>query len=188
MGIAAVAVAAAVVAIDTFVPGQEADAAWLGAAGAIILVAVHVGFWPSALVAFGAAAMIDVMLIRPRGEFAVGTIEDLAALLLFLLVSVAGASVVTRSASSHAGSSVEIGPTSRLAEPLTEREREILGLLLSGLSNREIARHLVVSPNTVKTHLEHMYGKLGVSSRLQATARARELGIVQPRSRTHPLG
>ncbi len=67
----------------------------------------------------------------------------------------------------------------RLVEPLTDREREILGLLAIGLSNREIAERLVVSENTIKTHLEHLYGKLEVPSRLRAIARARELGLLR---------
>jgi LuxR family maltose regulon positive regulatory protein len=65
-----------------------------------------------------------------------------------------------------------------LAEPLTEREREILRLLLEGISNREIARRLVVSKNTVKRHVYNLCGKLGVQSRVQAIARARALNLV----------
>jgi LuxR family maltose regulon positive regulatory protein len=65
-----------------------------------------------------------------------------------------------------------------LAEPLTEREREVLGLLLEGASNREIARRLVVSVNTVKRHIYNLCGKLGVQSRAQAIVRARDLNLV----------
>jgi LuxR family transcriptional regulator, maltose regulon positive regulatory protein len=49
-----------------------------------------------------------------------------------------------------------------LAEPLTEREREVLRLLLEGASNRKIARRLVLSVNTVKRHVYNLCGKLGV--------------------------
>jgi LuxR family maltose regulon positive regulatory protein len=68
--------------------------------------------------------------------------------------------------------------TSPLAEPLTEREREVLHLLLAGASNREIARRLIVSVNTVKRHVYNLSGKLGVQSRAQATARARSLNLL----------
>jgi LuxR family maltose regulon positive regulatory protein len=65
-----------------------------------------------------------------------------------------------------------------LLEPLSERELEVLGLVVNGLSNREIAEALFISVGTVKTHTHHIYGKLGVSSRPRAIARARELDLV----------
>jgi ATP/maltotriose-dependent transcriptional regulator MalT len=67
---------------------------------------------------------------------------------------------------------------SGLTEPLTEREREVLGLLLEGASNREIARRLVLSVNTVKRHVYNLCGKLGVQSRAQAIVRARTLNLL----------
>ena len=65
-----------------------------------------------------------------------------------------------------------------LIEPLSARELEILQLLSAGLSNQEIAQKLVLSVGTVKVHLKHIYGKLDVSSRTQAIARARELNLL----------
>lgn len=65
-----------------------------------------------------------------------------------------------------------------MVEPLTAREREVLQLISQGLSNKEIARLLVVSVGTVKSHAHNVYGKLGVSGRTQALARARELGLL----------
>jgi LuxR family maltose regulon positive regulatory protein len=67
-----------------------------------------------------------------------------------------------------------------LAEPLSEREVEVLRLVASGLSNREIGRRLVLSLNTVKGHTRAIYAKLGVHSRTQAVAKARQLNILPP--------
>lgn len=65
-----------------------------------------------------------------------------------------------------------------LPEPLTPREQEILELIAAGLTNREIATQLVVSPETVKKHTGSIYSKLGVRSRTEAAARARELDLL----------
>jgi LuxR family transcriptional regulator, maltose regulon positive regulatory protein len=65
-----------------------------------------------------------------------------------------------------------------LVEPLTERELEVLGLLATGAPNRAIAKQLVVSLDTVKRHLSHLFSKLEVANRTQAVARARELGLL----------
>lgn len=70
-------------------------------------------------------------------------------------------------------------PQSRpLAEPLTNRERELLGYLPLRLTVAGIAERCYVSTNTVKTHLGHIYRKLGVQSRDDAVERARELGLI----------
>ncbi len=66
----------------------------------------------------------------------------------------------------------------QIVEPLTGRELEILRLIAGGLSNREIARELYLSLGTVKLHAHNIYGKLGVSSRTQAVARGRMLGLI----------
>ena len=65
-----------------------------------------------------------------------------------------------------------------LVEPLSERELEVVRLLAEGLTNREIAEALSVTVGTVKTHVNHIYGKLDVHSRVQAVSRARELGLL----------
>ena len=64
------------------------------------------------------------------------------------------------------------------AGSLSAREREVLALVARGTSNREIARELFVSEATVKTHLTHVYGKLGVKDRAAAVATAYERGIL----------
>jgi LuxR family maltose regulon positive regulatory protein len=67
---------------------------------------------------------------------------------------------------------------SPLVEPLTEREREVLRLLLEGASNRQIAQSLVLSVNTVKRHVYNLCGKLGVQSRTQAISCAIALDLL----------
>jgi DNA-binding NarL/FixJ family response regulator len=62
---------------------------------------------------------------------------------------------------------------------ISERELEVLKLLAAGRSNKEIAGRLKVSPNTVKSHVAKLYGKLEVKRRTEAILRARELGMIR---------
>jgi DNA-binding NarL/FixJ family response regulator len=63
---------------------------------------------------------------------------------------------------------------------LSPRESEILGLLAEGLANKQISRRLFISEATVKTHLVHIYGKLGVDSRTAAIAAGLAAGLIRP--------
>ena len=65
-----------------------------------------------------------------------------------------------------------------LIEPLTDRELEVLRLMATGLPNREIAAILFIAECTVKTHVEHIIGKLGVSDRVQAAVWAARHGLL----------
>ena len=66
----------------------------------------------------------------------------------------------------------------QLVEPLSERELEILGLIARGASNKEIADQLFIAEGTVKNHVTHILGKLGVRDRTQAALKGRELGLL----------
>ena len=69
-------------------------------------------------------------------------------------------------------------PAPELAEPLTNRELEVMQLLAAGLTNKEIAQRLGISDHTVKFHVNAILGKLGVQSRSEAIVQAVRLGLV----------
>lgn len=75
-------------------------------------------------------------------------------------------------------SMVPLAQKEQLVEPLSEREREILALIAAGASNKEIASQLFIAEGTVKNHVTHILGKLGVRDRTQAALKARELGLL----------
>jgi LuxR family transcriptional regulator, maltose regulon positive regulatory protein len=97
-----------------------------------------------------------------------------AALLATILDVLSGSSLPTRS-------SEEL----ELREELTESEIRVLRYLPSNLSAPEIAAEIFLSTSTVKTHMRHIYEKLGAHRRTEAVARARELGLLGPSSRAH---
>lgn len=66
-----------------------------------------------------------------------------------------------------------------LIEPLSARELELLQLMAAGLSNQEIADRLIITLGTVKSHANHIFGKLGVQGRVKAINRARELALIE---------
>jgi DNA-binding CsgD family transcriptional regulator len=87
----------------------------------------------------------------------------------------------------HHAPAPDIAPAQAAPElaALSPREREILTLLGRGLSNKELARELSVSENTIKTHLANLYAKLGVGRRTQALAVAQRMGL-GPAAGDHP--
>jgi LuxR family maltose regulon positive regulatory protein len=70
------------------------------------------------------------------------------------------------------------GPRQPLIDPLSQREREVLQLMVAGFSNRLIADRLVISLNTAKRHVKHILAKLAVTNRTQAVTRARDLHLL----------
>ena len=81
--------------------------------------------------------------------------------------------------SSSPGTDVRSPGEDALVDPLSDRELDVLRLLASELNGPEIARHLVVSLNTVRTHTKNIYAKLGVGSRRAAVRRGEELGLLR---------
>jgi LuxR family maltose regulon positive regulatory protein len=69
-------------------------------------------------------------------------------------------------------------PSSRVSDPLTARERDVLEMISQGLSNKRIARVLEISPETVKSHVKHVFLKLAVGTRAEAVSRAGLLGLL----------
>jgi LuxR family maltose regulon positive regulatory protein len=70
-------------------------------------------------------------------------------------------------------------PAGGLAEPLSDRELEVLRYIAEGLTNPEIAERLYLSPNTLKAHAQNIFMKLDVHNRVQAVSRAKELGLIK---------
>ena len=62
--------------------------------------------------------------------------------------------------------------------PLTERELDVLAQLVDGKPNKQISDELFISLNTVKKHITHIFDKLGVTNRTEATVRAREINLI----------
>jgi LuxR family maltose regulon positive regulatory protein len=82
--------------------------------------------------------------------------------------------------SDHLTSQLQPSNAQTLAQPLTNRELQILNMLGQWLQNKEIAAKLYISPLTVKKHLDNIYGKLNISGRRQAVEKAQRLGILPP--------
>jgi LuxR family maltose regulon positive regulatory protein len=76
------------------------------------------------------------------------------------------------------------GSSPRLAEPLSQSEIRVLRYMPTNLSAPEIARELSLSVHTVRTHVRHLFAKLGTHGRTEAVARARALGLLAPSGRT----
>ncbi|WP_239103476.1 response regulator [Microbispora corallina] len=110
---------------------------------------------------------------------------DPAELLRGIRVAAAGDSLLApqaarRLVAAFAVGPAPAGPSARALDRLTDREREIVALVGRGLSNDEIARHLVISPATARTHVSRAMVKLAVRDRAQLVVFAYESGLVRP--------
>jgi DNA-binding NarL/FixJ family response regulator len=86
--------------------------------------------------------------------------------------------LLVRSKPNHAGRTAAVEADGRTGFGLTQRESQILGLLVDGLNQAQIAHRLVISPNTVATHIQRILVKLGVHNRAQAVALSVREGLV----------
>lgn len=118
--------------------------------------------------ALGDAAAAETALARARSHA-----ERLQAAPLVRLIA---AEVAQLHGASGNGQMRQVGPLT--VEALSERETEVLQLVAAGASNQAIAEQLVISVGTVKSHLNHILGKLAAQSRTEAVARARALGML----------
>jgi len=126
-------------------------------------------------------AIQDALALAEPGGY-IRTFVDAGSSLKALLIKVAlhGAyaeRVLAAFGAKQPASSVDVQPAA-LAEPLSDRELQVLRLIAEGLSNQEIAKQLTIANSTVKTHINNIYGKIGAQSRTQAVARARELNLM----------
>ena len=69
-------------------------------------------------------------------------------------------------------------PSNRVSDPLTVRERDVLAMISQGCSNKRVARTLEISPETVKSHVKHIFFKLQVGTRTEAVFRAMSLRLL----------
>jgi LuxR family maltose regulon positive regulatory protein len=161
---------------------EAAEAA--GRKGSVIRILAHqaLAFQGQADVE-GASSALERALSLAEPEGYVRTFldegEPMAKLLLQALSRDIAPNYVARLLAAF-GQEVKLKPFAgqSLVEPLSGREIEVLRLIAAGLSNPEIAGELVIAVSTVKSHVNHIYGKLGVESRTRAVARARELGLL----------
>ena len=159
-----------VVLMDLRMPGADGRSAIaeLGRLGnpARVLVLTTYDTDSDVLPAIEAGATGYLLKDAPRGE-------------LFRAVRAAarGESVLSPAVASRVMGRMR-GPATVPNEPLSTREHEVIALVAKGSTNKDIAKHLFVSEATVKTHLLHAYGKLGVNDRAAAVAVAFERGVL----------
>lgn len=148
----------------------------------VLGAALKLGTGPAATaLAVGAGLSVVVAVVRAdsvlRGPL--GYLQLMAYLVIGIVVILVMANAHRpRLPAAPVGARGNLPPATPLIEPLTAREMEILRLAASGISVVEIADRLCVSPNTVKTHLTHIYGKLGARGRTDAVRAAIHCGCL----------
>lgn len=168
---------------------------------AVLITALVSGFGPGLLATILASVVAVLYYLPPRSALGVHSPLDVVELGLFALeglVAATAGEVIRRAvAREERLGGAPLRHTSDLRdatllrgrnpdgvkpsiEELTEREIEIVRLVALGLGNSEIAGRLFVTRNTVKTHLQGIYGKLAVHTRTEATVRCIEMGLLGP--------
>ena len=111
-------------------------------------------------------------------------LDDIAAMRIdgVILKSETGSRLVESLERAHRGERIGTDTANDPTAPtvLTEREREVLALIAKGASNREIAAELYLSVDTIKTHVRHLFAKLGVANRTLAALQADQFGVAAP--------
>lgn len=136
--------------------------------------------WWGIVLAYGAALALLVFLLEWMDYKHRAMQWSLQSYLLLVAIGFAclGGWVGHRIAARTRVSDAPVNQAAIDALGLSDREMEVLQLLADGHANKLVARRLAISPNTVKTHVARLFEKLEVSSRTQAIARARTLGII----------
>jgi LuxR family maltose regulon positive regulatory protein len=170
--------------LDRLLPLQEASGAGRFVVEALVLKSVVLQALEEkdqALSSLGQA----LALAEPEGYVRtfVDEGEAMRDLLRLALAQGVASAYTAKLLAAFLGPAVPLEPSVRpatpgLVEPLSEQELRVLQLVASGMSNRETAQELYVTVGTVKKHLNNVFGKLGVKSRTQAVARARELNLL----------
>jgi LuxR family transcriptional regulator, maltose regulon positive regulatory protein len=131
------------------------------------------------------SSRLQILLLRALASHAGGdaaialaTLERVLALSRGLAPDYLTILLTASGSQSAAAASRFTARSAALVEPLSERELEVLHLLATGVSNDEIAEHLVIAVSTVKRHVSNILAKLTISNRTQAVTRAQELGLM----------
>jgi DNA-binding NarL/FixJ family response regulator len=168
-----------VVLMDVRMPGMDGLVATRTIAGDLVLADVRVVI----LTTFGDDEYVFEAIRSGASGFLVKDTEPVELLQAIRVVAGGDALLspaVTRRLIEEFAAHSRDARTSGQLEQLTEREREVVGLVAEGLSNAEIAQRLFVSPATAKTHVSRAMGKLGARDRAQLVVIAYESGLVRP--------
>lgn len=132
------------------------------------------------MLAWGAAlgAGTTVLAVLDYQRMARMRSDEIYIFVIALIFLVLGIAAGVRLANPRAVPTPAGNPAAIAELGISPRELDVLAELAAGRSNKEIARRLAISPNTVKTHVARLYEKLGAVRRTDAIARARELGIL----------
>jgi DNA-binding CsgD family transcriptional regulator len=154
-------------------------------AGVALIVLGVTFFAVFGVIAGGPAIKIAAPLLLVAGGAAISRLRPETVLPLRLLRRWFPTAALNLESAPGAGSRPPLGAPGagsaapELVEPVSTREMEVLRLIDAGLSNVQIAERLTLAPSTVKTHINNLYGKLNVQTRVQALNRAREIGLLE---------